>query len=81
LIVGAMVGNIIPFLTGVLNHAPWGGLIVLPVVEGKLWYVLAVVVGSLVTAIMVNLLKKENHDKTEIDAENAEDIELSFEEF
>lgn len=81
LIVGAMVGNIIPFLTGVLNHAPWGGLIVLPVVEGRLWYIVAVVVGSLVTAIMVNLLKKENHDTTETDAETTEDIELSFEEF
>ena len=81
LIVGAMVGNVIAFLTGVLNHAPWGGLIVLPVVEGRIWYIVSVVVGSLVTAFMVNLLKKENHDKTETDEEVSDDIEIAFEEF
>ena len=62
LIVGAVVGNIIPFLTGVLNHAPWGGLIVLPVVEGRIWYIISVLAGGFVTAIMVNLLKKNNTD-------------------
>lgn len=77
IMVGAAVGNIIPFLLGVLNHAPWGGLIVLPVVEGKVGYILGVVGGSLVTAIMVNLLKKVNTDK-EIKAE--EDFDLEFEE-
>lgn len=77
IMVGAAVGNIIPFLLGVLNHAPWGGLIVLPVVEGKFGYILGVVGGSLVTAIMVNLLKKVNTDK-EIKVE--EDFELEFEE-
>lgn len=77
IMVGAAVGNIIPFLLGVLNHAPWGGLIVLPVVEGKLGYILGVVGGSLVTAVMVNLLKKVNTDK-EIKVE--EDFDLEFEE-
>lgn len=62
LIVGAVVGNIIPFMMGVLNHAPWGGIIVLPVVEGKLWYVISVLAGGFVTAIMVNLLKKNYED-------------------
>ena len=81
LIVGAVVGNIIPFLGGVLNHAPWGGIIVLPVVEGRLIYVAAVVVGSLVTAIMVNILKKENHDDETVAHEvTADDLdEISFE--
>lgn len=64
LIVGAVVGNIIPFLTGVLNHAPWGGLIVLPVVEGRIWYLISVIAGGLVTAFMVNLLKKDYVDVT-----------------
>ena len=62
LIVGAVAGNIIPFLTGVLNHAPWGGIIVLPVVEGKIWYLISVLAGGFVTAVMVNLLKKNNTD-------------------
>lgn len=81
IIVGAIVGNIVPFLMGVLNHAPWGGLIVLPVVEGRLGYILGVVAGSLVTAIMVNLLKKENKDVTEYDQSVADDdFDLDFEE-
>lgn len=77
IMVGAAVGNIIPFLLGVLNHAPWGGLIVLPVVEGKLGYILGVVGGSLVTAVMVNLLKKVNTDK---EIKVGEDFDLEFEE-
>lgn len=79
--VGAAIGNIISFLLGVLNHAPWGGLIVLPVIEGKLGYVIGVVVGSLVTAILVNVLKRKNTDH--IDSQELdclEDIELDFEE-
>lgn len=80
--VGAVVGNIIPFLMGVLNHAPWGGLIVLPVVEGRLGYILGVVAGAVVTAVMVNLLKKTNTDDL-VDSENKVDldeIELNFDE-
>lgn len=79
--VGAAIGNIISFLLGVLNHAPWGSLIVLPVIEGKLGYVIGVVVGSLVTAILVNVLKRKNTDH--IDSQELdclEDIELDFEE-
>lgn len=79
--VGAAIGNIISFLLGVLNHAPWGGLIVLPVIEGKLGYVIGVVVGSLVTAILVSVLKRKNTDH--IDSQELdclEDIELDFEE-
>ena len=78
IIVGAIVGNIIPFLLGVLNHAPWGGLIVLPIVEGKLGYILGIVAGSIVTAVMVNILKKVNSDN-EIKV-NEEDFDLEFEE-
>ena len=80
LIVGAVVGNIIPFLTGVLNHAPWGGLIVLPVVEGRIWYIISVLAGGLVTAIMVNLLKKNNMDDSPVKAVEDDGMdEISFE--
>lgn len=76
---GAAIGNIIPFLMGVLNHAPWGGILVIPVVEGRLWYILGIVVGSFVTALTVNLLKRKKlnlQDKTD----SIDDIELDFEE-
>ncbi|MPM00516.1 PTS system mannose-specific EIIBCA component [bioreactor metagenome] len=78
IMVGAAVGNIIPFLLGVLNHAPWGGLIVLPVVEGKVGYIIGVLGGSIVTAVMVNLLKKVNTDNESKISE--EDFDLEFEE-
>ncbi|PNV61307.1 PTS fructose transporter subunit IIC [Clostridium sp. chh4-2] len=82
LIVGAVVGNIIPFLTGVLNHAPWGGIIVLPVVEGRIWYVISVLAGGLVTALMVNLLKKNNMDDSPAKVESDDDglDEITFDE-
>ncbi|MFV0396101.1 MAG: PTS fructose transporter subunit EIIC [Coprobacillaceae bacterium] len=79
IIVGAIVGNIIPFLMGVLNHAPWGGLIVLPVVEGWPGYILGIVAGALVTALMVNFLKKENTDVTAFDKEESiEELDIEF---
>ncbi|HJF40344.1 PTS fructose transporter subunit EIIC [Thomasclavelia spiroformis] len=77
--VGAAVGNVIAFLSGVLNHAPWGGFIVLPVIEGRLGYILGIVIGSIITAIMINLLKKVNTDKTDY-KDDLDDIELNFEE-
>lgn len=79
IMVGAAVGNIVAFLMGVLNHAPWGGLIVLPVVEGRLWYFISIVIGSLVTALMVNALKKPIVEIDDIEEED-DDLELNFEE-
>lgn len=81
IVVGAAAGNIMAFLMGVLNHAPWGGLIVLPVVEGRLWYCLSIVLGAVVTAVMVNMLKKpiQVSEITNSDDED-DDLELNFEE-
>ena len=81
LIVGAVVGNVIPFLAGVLNHAPWGGLIVLPVVEGRIWYIIAVLAGGIVTAVMVNLLKKNYVDASAEQTVGADELdEITFDE-
>ena len=57
IMVGSAVGSVIGMLAGVANYAPHGGPIVLPVIDHKLWYVIAIIVGSLVTALMMNLLK------------------------
>ena len=58
--VGGAVGNALVCLFGCINYCPHGGFIVIPAITGKLGYVIAVIVGSLVTAIMVNLLKRKN---------------------
>ncbi|EQB2598508.1 PTS fructose transporter subunit EIIC [Aeromonas salmonicida] len=58
IVAGGIVGNITGFMMHSINHAPWGGWIVLPVVEGKVGYILGTVLGALTTALIVNLLKK-----------------------
>lgn len=58
IVVGGMVGNIVGFMFHVINHAPWGGWIVLPVVDGKIGYVIGTIAGAVTTALIVNLLKK-----------------------
>ncbi len=78
---GSIVGTVFAFLTGVLNHAPWGGLIVLPVVEGRMMYFVAVVLGSVVTAVMVNALKKPLTEEQAEEEKVVEEIELDFDQF
>jgi fructose-specific PTS system IIC-like component len=63
IVAGGIVGNIIGFTFNVLNHAPWGGWIVLPVVEGKVGYVIGTLAGALTTAILVCILKKTENDE------------------
>ncbi|HJV48694.1 MAG TPA: fructose-specific PTS transporter subunit EIIC [Geothrix sp.] len=54
---GSSVGAVLALLEGVGDHAPHGGLIVLPVVDHRLAYLLAILAGSLVVALTMNLLK------------------------
>jgi fructose-specific PTS system IIC-like component len=58
IVAGGIVGNVIGFMFHVLNHAPWGGWIVLPVVDGKLGYIVGTLAGALTTAFIVIALKK-----------------------
>ncbi len=57
LVAGGAVGCVTGFTLEVVNHAPWGGFIVLPIVDGRLAYIAAILVGSLTTALLVNALK------------------------
>ena len=56
--VGSMVASTIAMLGGVGDHAPHGGPIVIPVVDNKLVYVMAIIVGTIVTALMITGLKR-----------------------
>jgi len=55
---GSMVASTVAMLGGVGDHAPHGGPIVLPVVDNRLAYVIAILSGVLVTALTINLVKK-----------------------
>ena len=57
IILGSMVASITAMLMGVVGHAPHGGPIVLPVIDNRLAFILAIVLGTVVTAVAVLFLK------------------------
>jgi fructose-specific phosphotransferase system IIC component len=57
IMLGSAVAATIAMLSGVGDHAPHGGPIVLPVIEHPMMYVLAILTGMAVTAITINTLK------------------------
>ncbi|WP_346356259.1 PTS fructose transporter subunit IIC [Azotosporobacter soli] len=67
IVVGSSVGAAIAALGNVGDHAPHGGPIVLPVVDNPLMFIVAVLAGVVVTALLVNLLKKTLVEQTEED--------------
>jgi len=65
IMIGSMTASTIAMLGGVGGHAPHGGPIVLPVIDGKIIYVIAIVAGSIVTALAINMLKKFTNNTVE----------------
>ena len=57
IVVGSMTAAVIASLGGVGDHAPHGGPIVLPVVDNRIMYVIAIVAGTIVTAALINTVK------------------------
>lgn len=64
IVFGSMAGSVIAMLGKVGGHAPHGGPIVLPVVDNRLIYVIAIVVGTIVTALAINTVKKFTNNNT-----------------
>ncbi|MGM0841344.1 MAG: PTS fructose transporter subunit IIABC [Bacillota bacterium] len=59
IVTGSAVAGALAMFFGIGLPAPHGGLFVFPVVEGNPFlYLLAVLIGSVITAVMVGLLKK-----------------------
>ena len=58
-IIGNIVGALIGAFGNVACPVPHGGFIVLPVVENQLWFVVAILVGSVITALLLKVLKKD----------------------
>jgi fructose-specific phosphotransferase system IIC component len=55
---GSAVGSVIAMLAGVGDHAPHGGPIVLPVVDNRIAYVVAIVAGCLTVAFVITALRR-----------------------
>ena len=60
---GSMVAAVVAMLGNVGDHAPHGGPIVMFVIDNKLMYVVAIAIGTVVTAVSINLLLKLNQPK------------------
>ncbi len=57
IMLGSMVGAAIAMLGGAGDHAPHGGLIVLPVVDNRLAYIGGITAGVATVALAINLLR------------------------
>jgi PTS system fructose-specific IIC component len=64
IILGSMAASVIAMLGGVGDHAPHGGPIVLPVIDGVIAYLVAIVVGTFVTALSINVVKIWSQKRT-----------------
>jgi fructose-specific phosphotransferase system IIC component len=58
IMLGSMTASTIAMLGHCGDHAPHGGLIVIPVVENIPMYIIAIAAGMVVTALSINTLKK-----------------------
>ncbi len=54
---GSAIGSVIAMMGGVGDHAPHGGPIVLPVIDNRLMYLIAIIAGTLAVAFIINTLK------------------------
>ena len=57
IIIGSAVGGALGMINNVEALVPHGGLIILPVVNGKLWYVIAMLIGTLVSVAILHFTK------------------------
>ena len=65
---GSSVGSVVAMLGKVGDHAPHGGPIVLPVVDNRLAYVLAIIAGTLAVAAVMTFLRARTKKKSEATA-------------
>ncbi|NOI14089.1 fructose-specific PTS transporter subunit EIIC [Vibrio hepatarius] len=72
IVAGGIVGCVFGFLTNVLLHAPWGGLITAPVSSNIPMYVVGIALGSLTTALIVGFWKPVVEEDPEAEMEQAE---------
>ncbi|WP_196592735.1 PTS fructose transporter subunit EIIC [Pectinatus sottacetonis] len=77
LMTGSAIGCASAYFFNVQTHVAWGGFIALPVTQNIGGFIASVIIGSVIGAVLVNLLKK-NIVESDNNEENM-DVELSFE--
>jgi fructose-specific PTS system IIC-like component len=80
-IIGGAIGSAIAMGLGAGNPAPWGGWIVAPVAQNPFMYIIGTIVGTVITAGIVVVLKKPVATITEetVDSTDTIDIDLDIE--
>ena len=57
IMLGSAVAAVLSLWFGATNAAPWGGLIVLPMIGNHFGYLVSVAAGTVTTAVAVKILK------------------------
>lgn len=79
IMIGSAVGGALGMATGVEALVPHGGFIILPVVNGKVWYAVAIVAGAAVSAAILHFTKPslvDEQDKVKKE-KNSEQVEVA----
>ncbi len=63
MMLGSSIAAVLTYMFGVQVPAPHGGFLVLPVVDGKLQWVFAILVGSVVGGVILGLIQKSRVTK------------------
>lgn len=63
IVIGSAVGGALGMANGVEALVPHGGLIILPVVNGKFWYVLSMFIGVAVSVVILHFTKPNIEEK------------------
>ena len=61
-IIGCVVASVIACLTGVSSPVPHGSFITLPMVTNKFWFCIAIIVGTVVAAVLMGVFRKPVED-------------------
>jgi fructose-specific phosphotransferase system IIC component len=57
IMIGSMIGAVIAMVSHVGDHAPHGGPIVLPVIDNRPMFIVAILAGTVAVAVIINVLK------------------------
>ena len=63
MMLGSSIGAILTIFFGVHDPAPHGGFLVLPVVDGGLMWVVAILIGTIVGGLLFLLFKRSQYVK------------------
>lgn len=73
MMLGSSIAAVLTYMFGVKVPAPHGGFLVLPVVDGKLQWVFAILVGSLIGGVILGFIQKNRVSKMEKEVTPMED--------